>query len=451
MRKIITRIVIIFMTITFFNSCHELDDIIWDGDGGHDHWVSKPTKSYSSDVAFKWMDMQLHLMVTNPTPFGGTPTQRYFAYGAIALYESVVPGMPSYQSLSGQLTDLPAMPKTLDGYEYSWPVCANSALAAMTRSFFTAATDINKVKMDSLENALNALYKMQTDTGTFNRSVKFGRAVAELVFNWAKNDGSANANAAYTPPVGLGLWKPTPPAFAAAAVPYWGKNRLMVATSLDGVDPEAPPVYSEDPNSDYYKMMKEVYDASLTLTDEQKAVAIFYGGKPGFQGYGGGGYLSSVKTVLMQENPKLDFTAYVFAKASIAMNDAGVGCYKIKYQYNQQRPVTYIREVLGDTLWTSFIPTPPFPDFPSAHASHSGAFAEIMEGFFGTDYHFTDHSYDFQGQAPRTYTSFEDMVQDVNDARFYGGIHSRISNNAGAQLGRKIAQNIESKLKFKKW
>jgi hypothetical protein len=250
--------------------------------------------------------------------------------------------------------------------------------------------------------------------------------------------------------VGPGLWVPTPPAFAPAAIPYWGNNRLMVANSLEGVDPEAPPVYSEDPNSDYYKMMKEVYDASLTLTDDQKAVAHFYGGKPGFQGYGGGGYLSSVKTVLVQENPQLDFTAYAFAKASLGLNDSGIAVYKFKYQINQQRPITFIRDVLGDETWTSFIPTPPFPDCPGAHASHSGAFAETMEGFFGTEYHFTDHSYDFQGQAPRPYTSFEDFVQDVDDARFYGGIHSRISNRAGSEMGRKVAQNIEKAVKFKK-
>ena len=321
----------------------------------------------------------------------------------------------------------------------------------MTRSFFTAATVANKARIDSLENALNDLYKIQTDTGTFNRSVKFGKAVAQLVFDWAKADKSADANAPYTLPVGPGLWVPTPPGLGPAAIPYWGNNRLMVATSLDGVDPEAPPVYSEDSNSEYYKMMKEVYDASLTLNDEQKAVAIFYGGKPGTQGYGGGGYLSALKQVLVQENPKLDFTAYAFAKASIAMNDAGIGVYKFKYQYNQQRPVTFIRDVLGEETWTSFIGTPPFPDFPGAHASSAGAFAEIMEGLLGSDYHFTDHSYDFQGQAPRSYTSFDAMVQDIDDARFYGGIHSRFSNQEGALLGRKIAQNIENTLKFKKY
>lgn len=171
MRKFYVSIVTVFMTITVFYSCNKLDDIIGDGNGGPGHMYSKPTKSYSSEVAFKWIDMQLHLILTNPTPFGGTPTQRYFSYGAIALYESVVPGMPDYMSLSGQLNDFPSLPQPVQGSTYSWAICANTALAAMTRSFFTLATDVNKSRIDSLENALNDKYKMLTDTGTVSRSV----------------------------------------------------------------------------------------------------------------------------------------------------------------------------------------------------------------------------------------------------------------------------------------
>jgi len=266
-----------------------------EGSQGH----LKQTKTYSSEVAFKWIDMQLRLIRTNPTPLGGVPPQRYFGYSAIALYESVVPGMPSYQSLSGQLTDLPEMPQTLHGYAYYWPACGNSALAAMTRSFFTSATPVNKAAIDSLENALNDAFKSETDNDEFLRSADFGKAIAQEVFNWSKNDGAANANAAYTPPVGPGLWAPTPPAFLAAFGPYWGNNRLMVPNSLDGADPQAPPSYSEDPSSDFYLMVKDVYDVSVALTPEQKAIAAYYRDNPG---YGGGHYLSILKQVLVQEN-----------------------------------------------------------------------------------------------------------------------------------------------------
>jgi len=447
MKKLVTPVAIIFMATTLLNSCKKWEDIVSSENLNRSHGHLEQTKAYSSEVAFKWMDMQLRLIRTNPTPLGGVPPQRYFGYSAIAMYESVVPGMPSYQSLSGQLTDMPAMTQTLPGYDYYWPACGNAAMAAMTRNFFTNASAANKASVDSLENALNDAYQLQTDTAEFHRSVNFGKAVALLVFNWSKNDGASNANAPYTPPIGPGLWAPTPPAFAAAFGPYWGNNRLMVPNSLDGAAPQAPPVYSEDPSSDFYKMVKEVYDVSQTLTPEQRAIAIYYRDNPGF---GGGHYLSILKQILVQENPQLDFTAYAFAKASIAIIDAGIGCFKSKYQYNQQRPIKYIREVLGQGSWNPVFPTPNFPDFPSAHSTIAGAFGEIMKGLFGSDYHFTDHTYDYLGMSPRTFTSFDAMVQEIGDSRIYAGIHYRLSCERGAQQGRKIGWNINNTVAFLK-
>ena len=278
-----------------------------------EHGHKKPTKEYPSEVAIKWMDMQLRLFRTNATPIGGLPPQRYYAYSAIALYESVVPGMPAYQSLSGQLTDMPAMPETLPGYAYHWAACGNATLAAMTRNFFPNTSAANKASVDSLENALNSVYQTEVnDNDEFQRSVNFGKAIAQLIFDWSKTDGASVANASYTLPVGAGLWVPTPPAFAAPFGPYWGNNRVMVAGSLNGSAPPPPPTYSTDPSSDYYQMVKEVYDISQTLTPEQTATALYYKGNPG---YGGGHYLHIIKQVLEQENPQLDITSLVFAKA----------------------------------------------------------------------------------------------------------------------------------------
>src|SRR5678815_5395515 len=126
---------------------------------GHGHL--QQTKNYSAEVALKWMDMQLRLFRTNATPLGGLPPQRFYAYSAIALYESVVPGMPAYQTLSGQLTDMPEMPQTLPGFAYHWPTCANAALAAMSKKFLANTSVANKNAMDSLENALNTIYQAE--------------------------------------------------------------------------------------------------------------------------------------------------------------------------------------------------------------------------------------------------------------------------------------------------
>src|SRR5206468_2924820 len=114
---------------------------------------------------------------------------------------------------------------------------------AITRSFFPTTSAANKVSIDSLENALNDEYKNSETADVLQRSIAFGKSVAQLVFNWSKTDGADHANDAYTLPVGLGLWVPTSPAFAAAFGPYWGNNRLLVAGSLNGADVPPPPAY----------------------------------------------------------------------------------------------------------------------------------------------------------------------------------------------------------------
>lgn len=190
------------------------------------------------------------------------------------------------------------------------------------------------------------------------------------------------------------------------------------------------------------------YDVSQTLTPEQIAMAIYYRDNPGF---GGGHYLSILKQILMQENRNLDFTSYAFARASIAVIDAAIGCWKVKYQYNQERPIRYIREVLGHPTWSPVFPTPNFPDFPSGHATIAGAFGEVLKDLFGDQYSFTNHTYDYLGMAPRSFTSIDAIVQEISNSRVYAGIHFRLSCERGVEQGSRIGQNVIDKLRFRKW
>jgi hypothetical protein len=145
-----------------------------------DHGHLKQTNTYSSDVVYKWIDMQLRLMRTSSPFIGGLPVSRVFGYTGIALYESVVPGMPAYQSLSGQLNQFPDMPNTEPGFAYHWPSNANAALAAMTRNFFPTTSAANKISIDSLENALNDELKARRMPPYYNALL----LLENLLHNW---------------------------------------------------------------------------------------------------------------------------------------------------------------------------------------------------------------------------------------------------------------------------
>src|SRR5258707_6875640 len=63
------------------------------------------TKTFSSDVVIRWLNLQLDMLrVPLAAGTGTQAANRAMAYCGIATYEAVVPGMPAYQSLTGQLT-----------------------------------------------------------------------------------------------------------------------------------------------------------------------------------------------------------------------------------------------------------------------------------------------------------------------------------------------------------
>jgi hypothetical protein len=89
------------------------DEILSSSNGNHGG--DDQTKKYSSKVARDWLNMQLRVIQSTAYPFAGV-TSRFMGYIGVALYESVVPGMPSYQSLNGQLNGLDQ--KSLFSYIY---------------------------------------------------------------------------------------------------------------------------------------------------------------------------------------------------------------------------------------------------------------------------------------------------------------------------------------------
>ncbi len=452
MKKNFLSVAIIFFTITLFiASCQkEIDQQAKQEEvaakaNNNNHGHLKQTNTYSSDAVIKWMEMQLRLMRT-ATGIPNNAFTRPYAYSGIALYETVVSGMPAYQSLASQLNGLSGLPQTEPGFAYHWPSSANAALAYINKNMFPTTSAANKTSIDSLENALNTQYQGEVDAETINRSVALGKAVAQKIFEWAQTDGNLHASDSYTPPTGEGLWVPTAPAFAAASTPYWGNLRTIVPGSGDNAQPAAPTPYSTDPSSDFYKMAKQVYDVSQTLTAEQTAMALYWRDVPGVTTPGH--YVSILKQVLESDKPMLDKAAIAYALGGITAYDAAISCWQTKYHYNLVRPITYIRTILGHTTWNPLLTTPAHPEYSSAHAVLSAATADVFSNLFGDNYSFTDHTYDYLGMAPRSFNSFRAFGEDAGNSRLYAGIHYQASIDIGLMQGRKVAQNIINKLKF---
>jgi hypothetical protein len=395
-----------------------------------------------SDVIDQWLTLELRIYKdATGIPNGGFA--RPFAYSGISAYESLDPGTASWKTKYNGLSNLP---QTEKGSAYYWPASVNATLAEFNRSFFTSAnvnaTDLAAI--DSLEDAITATFS-SVDAGTLNRSVVFGRSIADAVYLWSNLDGYAANNAmAYTPPAGIGLWVPTPPALAAASGPYWSKNRPIIATSGDNTQPGPPTAYSEDPNSAFYQMVNSVYMASKSLTTDQKNLALFWRDVPGVTTPGH--WLSITQQVIKQMKSPLNQAAKVYALVGISLNDAIISVWNTKYKYNLVRPVTYIQKVIGDTKWLPTIATPAHPEYASAHAVVSAAASDALTAIYGTGTSFTDHTYDYLGFPARTFANFQAIGVDAGNSRFYGGIHYQSTIDAGLIQGRAVSANIAKAL-----
>jgi hypothetical protein len=395
--------------------------------------------SYPADVINAWITMQLRLM-RDATGIPNVAFSRYYAYSGIAALESLTPGLPQKEDLSNKWNGLTGLPTADTTKNYYLPANVNAALAAMNRDIFTAANAADKAAIDSLENALNASYLLLKSTAVITRSNAYGKSVADAVFAWSETDGYKSASDPYTPPKGPGLWVPTPPSLAPASTPYWGKNRPLIAGDIDNTQPGPPIAYSEIPGSPFYKMVKQLYQQSHHLTPDDSAQALFWRDIPGVSSPGH--WLSILQQVIQQTNSPLKKAAFAYAVTGACLSDACISCWQTKYHYNQLRPITYIHNVIKDTTWNSVITTPAHPEYSAAHAVLSAATAEAFTSLFGNIGSFTDHTYDYMGFAPRTYSSFHAIAEEVGHSRFYAGIHYVPSVDTGFIQGKKVTGNI---------
>lgn len=421
--------------------------------------TTRTADSYSAAVATEWTSLALSL--TQQTPgFSPPVAARAFGYLGLALYESIVPGMPGYTSLAGQLNELSSLPVAQPDEPLHWPTVANASLATMTRMMFSNATAENKGRIDQLERLLPLKYGQDFDPNTYtpeiiNRSNSFGKLMAMAILTWARTDGGHEAwgplrrnRANYVPPSGAGRWAATTPAFAKPLLPYWGENRPFALKSVEDCPAPPPPEYSEEANSAFYKSAQEVYNISNAATQEQRQFALYWADDTGKTPTPAGHWSFIANDLLKTRKANLAEAAVTHARLNIAMADAFTACWATKYAHNVLRPVTYVQGSFDSNWVPSLMTTPPFPEYPSGHSVQSSAAASVLNQIFGANTTFTDNTHNDRGWGPRTFPSFNAAANEAALSRLYAGIHFRFGIEGGQVQGKCVAAKALA-LKFK--
>jgi hypothetical protein len=410
-----------------------------------------PVRSYTAEVPLAYY--QLSFSFSKRTAGFTPPVQaRAFAYMGLALYESLVAGMPRYRSIASHLNGIGELPQANGTYD--WPLVASAAMAEVMRGLWGDKTNVAAQNVEDIHN-LETQFEAAAaglQGSLARRSIDFGHAVGAAVFQTSTDDGEhqsylTNFPTSYAPPTGPGLWVPLPN--QVALQPFWADRMTPFISPGADCNPGPPPTFSEDPGSQFYIEAREVYDTVNNLTPEQKTIASFWADGPGTIN-GPGHSLSTTSQILAQANANLEQAAETFARVGIAVADAVLACWYSKYKYNLIRPITYIRDVI-DPLWNTFLrPTPPFPEYTSAHSVQTAAALSTLQALFGDNLAllgldgYVDHTHDADGFAPRTFDSLSASMLETGISRLYGGIHFHSAIFDGFEQGRCVSARVNA-------
>jgi hypothetical protein len=400
-----------------------------DGEDVSSRSMTQSLQAQASDTVTEWNQQAVTLTLLPASALSPVQQTRVMAIVQVAVHDAVNGITDKYATyLSPPPAPANASPEA----------AAIAAAHHALRSLFGGLPG-QPASLDALYAASLAAHGLsENDPG-----IAYGRAAAAAILALRANDHSAEAQFDYTVP-GAG----TPGVWvrinnAPALLPGWGNVTPWVLHSGSQFRPDAPPALDSKQYARDYNEIKQVGASnSSTRTAEQTQIANFWRASPTAI------WNNVLSQVIATRDLNLSATARIFALFYLAAADASVACWEAKYAYNFWRPQLAIRsgdldgndQTAGDGTWTPLIATPPHPEYPSAHATNSGAMAMILELIF-----------DDNPGAPivvtitgitRQWRTFSEGADEVIEARIYSGIHFRTADEVGARLGRKIARFV---------
>ncbi len=253
-----------------------------------------------------------------------------------------------------------------------------------------------------------------------------GRAAARTLLAERRDDGLSvdDVDPPYSPPPAApGVWRPTPPGLLPGGSSGLARARPAADT---GALRSAPASALDSPRyrTDLDEVRRLGEAGSTGRTPAQTATALYWG--PSAVGI----WSDAVRPVVVGMPPAR--AAAVVGAVHRATLDATLAVYRDKYRAPRWRPVTALREG-GLPGWLPLVETPPNPEHPSGHCAYAGAAATVLEQLVG------DVPVTARG---RSWTAWQQLVQENEDARVWGGVHLRQSDEAGTALGRAVGRAV---------
>jgi membrane-associated phospholipid phosphatase len=353
----------------------------------------------SGSPSYRWNEIAFKVATDSSS---SVVTERMLALLNVAIYDAMIAAWRSKYKyhrrrpteIETKLTPVVPVPES-PSYPSEHAVAAGAASMVLAYLF----PDKSKFLADKAEECGNsrllAGVQFRSDVVA---GLRLGREVATLVIERAKKDGSESKWTGSVPTT-PGLWKGTNP-----YDPQMATWKTWVLSSSSQLRPAPPPSFDA-------ASMAEVKEAAKNPRAKREAYYWAITSLPK--------YWNEMASLKMFEN-KLDRNppqaARVYAVLSTAYYDSLVACWDAKYAYWGMRPFQF------DPEFKPLLTTPNFPGYPSGHAMLCGTAAAVLSYLFPADSEF-----------------FNKQAEDAAASRLLGGVHFRIDNEVGLQLGRSVA------------
>ena len=375
----------------------------------------------SAQVVLDWNKNTLAAATTAKVAPAVTNLYMGMVHGA--MYDAVVSIAGGYTPYLGAVDADPTASKVA--------AAATAAHDVLAASFPDQATDLQALLDTSLGTVADGASK---DAG-----IAVGAAAAAAMLAERTGDGRG-AEYPLTWGDGPGEYRPSPPEFAEFPAAWVANVKPFLAESAEYYRTAGP--YKLD-SAEYATDFNEVKALGAaegsTRTPEQDALVEFWISPIG--------QWSQVERSLATEKAlNITDAARLFAMANLAAADTASACHADKYQWKFWRPLAAIVEAESDgnpateadANWLPLVPTPPYPEHPSGWNCYAGAHGGALQEFFESD----DMAYQISNPdvpEPRSYTTFDQGLQEGIELRILQGIHFRNAETQGVELGQKAA------------
>jgi hypothetical protein len=262
-----------------------------------------------------------------------------------------------------------------------------------------------------------------------DRGVAIGADVAGGIIEWRTDDGRNDPSIVYSKTPGIGVWHDV----RGMATPWLGFVARVVGAQpvpVDGPDPVGSAAYRAD--------LAEVAAIGRAGADPDKAATATFFNVDAFSLY-----RAALITHLRSAPIGLRATTLLFADLDLATAEAFRQTWRLKFEVGFWRPAVAVAADDGDPLtepvagWTSVLPLPPYPDYPSGHGTITSAFAETVRCHLG------DMSLTLNGAGgSRTYASLTALEDAALLSRIWGGIHFRDAMDDSFLIGHTVARQV---------